>query len=164
MKEINNFQSDFSHFYLINCYFPNGREDHSRVNFKLEYSYKILDYAKKIRGKKPVIICGDINTAHQEIDLARPEANLNQTGFLLNERQFLSELHINDFYDIFRLKYPNKIIYSWWSYRTMVRQRNIGWRIDYFIVDKSLLSQVKDVKYLTDQLGSDHCPIILELS
>jgi exodeoxyribonuclease-3 len=150
-------------FYLINGYFPNGREDHSRVDFKLEYSYEILSISKKLRLNKPVIICGDVNTAHNEIDLARPETNANTTGFLLNERKFIDDLEKNEFYDIFRLKYPNKIIYSWWSYRTMARQRNVGWRIDYFIVDKHLISKIKEISYLTDQLGSDHCPLILEL-
>lgn len=150
-------------FFLINCYFPNGREDHSRVGFKLEYSYEILKIAKELRLKKPVIICGDINTAHNEIDLSKPKENQNTTGFILNERKFIDDLENNEFYDIFRWKYPNKIIYSWWSYRTMARQRNIGWRIDYFIVDKTLISKVKDISYLNDQLGSDHCPIILEL-
>ena len=153
-------------FFLFNGYFPNGREDHSRVEYKLEYSYKILKIAEKLRREtgKGIIICGDINTAHKEIDLARPAQNKNSTGFLINEREYIDELIKKGYYDAFRLKDSSEEIYSWWSYRAGARSRNVGWRIDYFFISEELKDKVKDCYYMKNQMGSDHCPLVLELS
>ena len=153
-------------FFLINGYFPNGREDHSRVDYKLRYSYEILKIAEKLRKKtgKGVVICGDINTAHTEIDLARPKQNKNSTGFLLRERAYIDELLKLGYKDAFRLFDKSEEVYSWWSYRAGARTRNVGWRIDYFFISEELEKNIKDCYYMTNQLGSDHCPVVLELS
>lgn len=155
---------ELENFFLINSYYPNGRPDLSRVDFKLDYSYKILDLAKKLGVTKPVILTGDFNTAHFEIDLARPKENENTTGFLLKERKFLDDLSNEGFVDAFRIKYPDKKdIYSWWSYRTGAKFRNVGWRIDYFWVSKILSDKIKDIHYNPAENASDHCPVVLEL-
>jgi exodeoxyribonuclease-3 len=153
---------EFEKFILYNGYFPNGQEDHARVNFKLEYSNSVLDWAKK--QSKPVIICGDLNTAHKEMDLSNPMQNRNTTGFLPQERKFLDNLEKNNFVDIIRQFNPHGDYYTWWSYRTAARSRNIGWRIDYFWVDKRLENKVSTAYHLTNVLGSDHCPIVLEIN
>lgn len=152
---------EFENFILYNGYFPNGQEDHARVNFKLEYSYAVLDWAKK--QTKPVIICGDINTAHKEIDLSNPSQNKNTTGFLPKEREFLDNLEKSNFVDIIRKLNKQDSYYTWWSYRTAARDRNIGWRIDYYWIDKQLEDRVIKAYHLPEVMGSDHCPIVLEL-
>ena len=147
-------------FFLINSYYPNGRDDLSRVDFKLEYSYSILHLANKLKQIKPVILTGDFNTAHNEIDLARPKENVKNTGFLAIERKFLDDLSHNGFIDCFRYLYPEETeIYSWWSYRGGAKARNVGWRLDYFwtfgIIPQECL-------YRLDENSSDHCPVILK--
>lgn len=155
---------DFVDFYLINSYYPNGREDHSRVEYKLEYSYQVLAKSKELEKNKPVILTGDFNTAHHEIDLARPSENLKTTGFLPNERKFLTKLEEENFFDAFRRKYgPQENVYSWWSYRTAAKTRNVGWRIDYFWVSEALAPIFKDCYYCFKENASDHCPVVLEL-
>ena len=157
--------TEFEDFYLINGYFPNGQDSHARVPYKLEFSYEVLKLANKLKKKKGVIICGDINTAHTEVDLARPKQNKNSTGFLPNERKFIDDLVKDGFIDCFRFLNPNKNDqYSWWSYRGGARDRNVGWRIDYFFVSENFINRVKDCKYLKEFEGSDHCPLILELT
>lgn len=152
-------------FYLINSYYPNGRDDHSRVDFKLEYSYAVLKLAKELENKKPVILTGDLNTAHFEIDLARPKENTKTTGFLPHERVFLDDLITAKYVDAFRHLHPaQKDTYSWWSYRTAAKARNIGWRIDYFMVSEKLHSRIKACSYIFKENASDHCPVVLELS
>lgn len=155
--------AEFDHFYLINSYYPNGRDDLSRVPYKLEYSDEALGLANKLRARKPVILCGDFNTAHTEIDLARPQQNIQNTGFLPHERAWIDKLVSHDYCDIFREYEKNGGWYSWWSYRAGARPRNVGWRIDYFFVDNKLKSQVSNSYYQTQTLGSDHCPVVLEL-
>lgn len=154
---------EFKNFYLINSYYPNGREDHSRVEFKLEYSYEVLALAKHLELKKPVILTGDFNTAHREIDLANPRDNLNTTGFLIRERKFLDELVASGYFDAFRKKHGQKEkIYSWWSYRTAAKVRNVGWRIDYFWMSNKLELGLIDCDYCFEENKSDHCPVVLE--
>lgn len=152
---------------FINGYFPNGQRDHSRVDFKLDFSRKTLELALKLhkKTKKEIIITGDINTAHAEIDLANPKANSKTTGFLPEERIFIDEVIKKGFTDVFRHFNPNKSNqYTWWTYRGDCRERNIGWRLDYFFATKNLIAKVKRVEHLTAVTGSDHCPIILEIN
>lgn len=152
-------------FFLLNCYFPNGQRDHARVPFKMEFCEDILNVMNKLRKKKPVIITGDFNTAHTEIDLANPKTNKNTTGFLPNERAWMDKFIGQGYVDVFRHLHPDlKGAYTWWSNRPGVRARNIGWRIDYFFVSTELLSRVKDARIQPEVMGSDHCPIVLELT
>lgn len=147
-------------FYLFNGYFPNGKEDLSRVDYKLEFSRKVLKLALLKSKIKPVIITGDLNTAHTEIDLARPKANIKNTGFLPRERAFLDEMISAGLYDAFRVLYPNLVDqYTWWSYRGGAREKNVGWRLDYFFIDERIKNKLKEVKHLTEVHGSDHCPV-----
>lgn len=155
--------AEFDHFYLINGYYPNGRDDLSRVDFKLEYSDLALGLANKLRASKPVLLCGDFNTAHTEIDLARPQQNIENTGFLPHERAWIDKLISQGYCDIFREFEKAGGWYSWWSYRAGARPRNVGWRIDYFFVDRAFRESVKNSYYQTQVLGSDHCPVVLEL-
>ena len=152
-------------FYLLNGYFPNGKPDHSRVDYKLKFSRDVLSFATELRAKgKPVIICGDVNTAHREIDLSNPKANQKTTGFLPHERVFIEEILAQGFVDALRVHFPEeKNIYSWWTYRGDCRERNIGWRLDYFFVDKSIEKNIKKIAHYREVLGSDHCPVEIEL-
>jgi exodeoxyribonuclease-3 len=155
---------EFYDFFLMNCYFPNGQRDHNRVPFKLEFCDEILAKANELKIKKPVIITGDFNTAHLEIDLANPKTNKNTTGFLLSERAWMDKFISEGYIDIFRKLNPSTTgAYTWWSNMPGVRARNIGWRIDYFFITPDLLSRVKGAHIQPEVLGSDHCPIVLEL-
>lgn len=152
--------AEFLDFYILNGYFPNGKEDHSRVEYKLEFSNAVFDLALKLQKKKGVLIAGDLNTAHREIDLARPEKNINSTGFLPRERLFLDKMLLHQFYDAFRVKHPlKKEEYTWWSYRGGCREKNIGWRLDYFFIDEKIKARLKEVNHLQSILGSDHAPV-----
>ena len=150
---------------LIGGYYPNGQRDWARVPFKLDFSYCVLEMALRYQRKgKQVILCGDLNTAHHPIDLARPKDNQLTTGFLPEERAFLDELQEQGFVDCFRHLHPGEPgHYTWWTYRNNCRERNIGWRIDYFFADRSLLPQIISCKHRPHTLGSDHCPVVLEL-
>ena len=151
-------------FFLVNAYFPNGSRDHSRVPFKMEFCDQMLAKISQLQEIKPVIITGDFNTAHTEIDLANPKSNSKTTGFLPIERAWMDQFMSQGWVDIFRLKHPDqKGAYTWWSNRPTVRQRNIGWRIDYFFICPALVKRVKRVEILADIQGSDHCPILLEI-
>lgn len=153
-------------FILMNGYFPNGGRDLSRVDFKLDFSRKTLKLALKLHKthKKPIIITGDINTAHTEIDLANPKSNVKSTGFLPRERVFIDEMIAEGFNDLFRHFHPGlPEQYTWWTYRGDCRERNIGWRLDYFFSTPELISKVQRIEHLSEVLGSDHCPILLEL-
>jgi exodeoxyribonuclease-3 len=156
---------EYKAFVFINCYFPNGQRDHARVDYKLEFYAEILKlYKSYIKEGKKVIITGDFNTAHTEIDLANPKSNKNTTGFLEHERVWIDKYLKAGMIDALRFFEPNtKGIYSWWTYRSDCRSRNIGWRIDYFMVSESLKSKLKSCRHLTDIMGSDHCPIELVL-
>ena len=151
-------------FFLVNCYFPNGSRDHSRVPYKLQFCDDILKIINKLQEKKPVVITGDFNTAHKEIDLANPKTNIKTTGFLPIERAWMDKFVSEGWIDIYRHLNPEKTgAYTWWSNRPTVRERNIGWRIDYFFISQSLLKHVKRVDILPNIKGSDHCPVLLEL-
>ena len=155
----------FKKFTLINSYFPNGGSGPSRLKYKLEFYDAFLKFILKLRknGEK-VIFCGDINTAHQEIDLARPKENEENTGFLLIERAWIDKVIKNNFLDIWREMNPNKKdTYTYWDQKTRARDRNVGWRIDYFFADVKIFSKIKDSGMLTTYLGSDHCPIWIKM-
>ncbi|HZJ40881.1 MAG TPA: exodeoxyribonuclease III [Candidatus Saccharimonadales bacterium] len=151
-------------FYLLNVYFPNSNHELSRLGYKLEFNEQLLKYAKKLEKKKPVIITGDFNVAHQEIDLARPKENVGNPGFTAEERAFMDKFLAAGFIDTYRALNGDKIQYSWWSFRSAARQRNIGWRIDYFCVSDKLKKYLKKA-YILDQItGSDHAPVGLEIN
>lgn len=156
--------SEFEDFVLMNIYFPNGGMGDHRVKYKLDFYDQLLDIAERLRKEgKNLIICGDYNTAHKEIDLARPKENEGISGFLPIERAWLDKFVSYGYVDTFRNFYPELVAYSWWSMRTYARPRNIGWRIDYFFVNKEFLSRVDDSYILTEIEGSDHAPIVLKL-
>ncbi len=152
-------------FYFFNVYFPNGQRDQERLDYKMGYYDAFLDYAQRLRRHKPIVVCGDFNTAHRPIDLARPKDNEKTSGFLPIERAWLDKFEAAGYVDTFRLiNGPEAVAYSWWSLRQGARARNVGWRIDYFFVSAELKDAVKGA-WIEDQvLGSDHCPIGLELS
>ena len=159
--------AEFDKFILFNCYFPNGQRDHGRVPYKLAFSDAVMDEALSLRKKykKEVIICGDYNTAHTAMDLANPKSNKNSTGFLPNERAWMDKFFEAGFVDTFRHFTPmvENGHYTWWTYRSNCREKNVGWRIDYFCVTKELLPKVKKSYHLPDVLGSDHCPLAIEI-
>jgi exodeoxyribonuclease-3 len=157
--------AEYDDFVWITAYFPNGRRDHSRVPFKMQYKAAFLDYCNELRADgKSVIFCGDVNTAHQEVDLARPKQNEDTTGFLPEERAWIDQVVDEGYIDIFRELHPDtEDVYSWWSYRSAARERNVGWRIDYFFITPDLRSRVVEADIHTDIMGSDHCPISLML-
>lgn len=157
--------SDHGDFILYSAYFPNGGQDLVRVPFKLEFSEAVLQHAEgALDAGRSVIICGDLNTAHQEIDLANPRSNAGNTGFLPEERAWVDRVLDNGWIDIFRTRHPGEPgHYTWWSNRRGVRERNIGWRIDYFFVSPDLADRVVAARHHTDVFGSDHCPIELVL-
>lgn len=152
-------------FYLLNCYFPNGQRDHARVPFKMKFCDDILQIMNRLRKKKPVIITGDFNTAHQEIDLANPKTNQKTTGFLPIERAWMDKIVSQGWVDIYRHLHPKQEgAYTWWSQMNpSIRERNVGWRIDYFFVSEDLLPLIKSAEILSKDRGSDHCPIVLTL-
>lgn len=156
--------STFPGFKLFNLYVPNGSRDHSRVPFKLNFYDKLLETCDTLHQQgQSVILCGDINTAHNEIDLRNPKENANTTGFLPEERAWIDQYLDHGLVDIYRHLYPERVEYTWWTYRMNARQRNIGWRLDYFMISESLVNRVADVIINTDVLGSDHCPVTLIL-
>ena len=152
-----------SKFYLLNIYFPNSRSDLSRLEMKVDFNNKVLKLIKKLEKKKPVIITGDFNVAHQEIDLARPKANIGQAGFTSEERMGFDKMMENELIDSFRFINKEKIQYSWWSFRAGARKNNVGWRIDYFLTSAKLKKSIKKAYILDQIMGSDHAPIVLEI-
>lgn len=154
--------TEYKNFYLLNIYFPNGGKSEEHFNYKLEYYKEILSLCRKLEKKKPVIFCGDVNATVADIDLARPKENEGHVGCTPEERELLAEFK-KYFLDIWREKNEKKEEYTWWDMKTRARDRNIGWRIDYFFISKSLENKVKKIKILGDQHGSDHCPVYLEI-
>ncbi len=154
---------EFPNFYLLNIYFPNANSELSRLNYKIRFNEQLLKFVKKLEKKKPVIISGDFNVAHHEIDLARPKENEGVAGFTKEERAWLDKLEKHNFIDSFRFFHPNKIQYTWWSFRALARVRNVGWRIDYFWLSKNFSKHLKKSYILDKVLGSDHAPVVLEL-
>jgi exodeoxyribonuclease III len=151
-------------FVLINAYFPNSQREHARLPYKLEFCDEILKVCEKNRKKgKNIILCGDLNVAHQEIDLKNPKTNQNNAGFLPEERAWMDRLLSKSYVDIFRHRVKEPDHYTWWSYRPGVRARNIGWRLDYHVISEGLVDRVKAVGHKPEVLGSDHCPVYLEL-
>jgi len=156
--------AEYPGFVLLNIYFPNGKKNEERLNYKLDFYDAILDFAEKMRKDgKELIIFGDYNTAHREIDLKNPKSNENISGFLPIERAWLDRLIEHDYIDTFRYFYPDKETYSWWSYRTRARERNAGWRIDYHFITGGLEDNLVSADILTDVMGSDHCPVAIEI-
>jgi exodeoxyribonuclease-3 len=157
--------ADYGDFLFYTGYFPNGGNDLSRVPFKLEFSEAVLQHAEaQRRAGRSIVICGDLNTAHEEIDLANPTSNRKNTGFLPEERAWLTRLVDHGYVDIFRRLRPGEPdLYTWWSNRKGVRERNVGWRIDYFFISPELEDRVVDAAIHTDVMGSDHCPVELAL-
>ncbi len=155
---------EFEEFYLLNCYFPNGQRDHKRVPFKMEFCDHILERINKLQKKKPVIITGDFNIAHTELDLANPKTNKKTTGFLPLERAWMDKFISQGWVDIFRHLHPGETgRYTWWSNFAGARDRNIGWRIDYFFVSPELVPRIKRAEIYPHVRGSDHCPVMIEL-
>ncbi len=158
-------EMEFREFRLLNIYFPNGGSGELRLQYKMEFYDEFLHYVTHLRKQgKPLVICGDVNTAHEEIDLARPKENVNTSGFLEMEREWVGKLVAAGFIDTFRLLNQDTVKYSWWDMKTRARDRNVGWRIDYFFVDDRLRLNVKDAFILDDVIGSDHAPVGLTLA
>ena len=150
-------------FFLVTVYTPNSQEELRRLDYRMQWEDDFQAYLHNLDKRKPVIVCGDMNVAHQEIDLKNPKTNRCNAGFTDEERQKMTQLLDAGFTDTFRWKYPEEVTYSWWSYRFKARERNTGWRIDYFLVSNRLQAEVLDAKIHTDILGSDHCPVELLL-
>lgn len=156
---------EFEQFYMVTVYTPNSQNELARLPYRMEWEEAFKDYLKKLDETKPVIVCGDLNVAHKEIDLKNPKTNKKNAGFTIEERTKFSELLENGFTDTFRYFYPDmEEIYSWWSYRFKAREKNAGWRIDYFLTSSSLDERLVGAKIHTEVLGSDHCPVELEIS
>ncbi|WHY89936.1 exodeoxyribonuclease III [Neobacillus cucumis] len=155
---------EFDDFFLVNVYTPNSQRDLARLPFRLQWEERILEHLQKLDAIKPVVLCGDLNVAHKEIDLRNPKSNLGNSGFTQEERGKMTGLLESGFIDSFRHFYPDQEgAYTWWSYMMKVRERNIGWRIDYFIVSEQLRDRLVDANIHSSVLGSDHCPILLEI-
>lgn len=153
---------EYEDYYFITCYTPNSRPELARLNYRMQWEDDFRDYLKNLEKTKPVIVCGDLNVAHKDIDLKNPKTNRKNAGFTDEERGKFSQLIESGFIDTFRYFYPDKEqSYSWWSYRFKAREKNAGWRIDYFCVSSSLKERLVDASIYTDVLGSDHCPVEL---
>lgn len=155
---------EYDNYYVITVYVPNSKQELLRLDYRMTWEDAFLAYIKQLEETKPVIYCGDLNVAHKEIDLKNPKTNRKNAGFTDEEREKFSNVIDNGFIDTFRYFYPEQTdIYSWWSYRFSARQKNAGWRIDYFVVSGSLKEKLIDAKIHTDILGSDHCPVELDI-
>ena len=150
-------------FYLVTCYTPNSQDGLRRLDYRMKWEVDFLSYIKTLDEKKPVILCGDLNVAHEEIDLKNPKTNRHNAGFTDEERSRMTTLLGSGFIDTFRTLHPDDVTYSWWSYRFHAREKNAGWRIDYFIISSRLLSRVQGAAIHTELFGSDHCPVELTL-
>ena len=150
-------------FYLVTVYTPNSQDELRRLEYRMKWEEDFQSYLHKLDESKPVIVCGDMNVAHQEIDLKNPKTNRRNAGFTDEERQKMTELLNNGFIDTFRTLYPEQVTYSWWSYRFRAREKNTGWRIDYFLISERLRDRLVDAKIHTETMGSDHCPIEIDL-
>lgn len=155
--------AELPEFFLVNVYFPNSQADLKRLSYKEHFNEAMIKYLKKLEATKPVIICGDFNVAREDIDLARPKANVGNAGFTDEERYWGREFLKAGFVDTFRHLYPDEAKYSWWSYRGQARRHNVGWRIDYFLVSASISGRIKDAWIKDNITGSDHAPIGLEI-
>ena len=154
----------FPDFHLFNVYFPNGKKDAERLQYKLDFYEAFQERCQDLLNQgEAIVVCGDVNTAHKEIDLARPKENRKTSGFLPEECAWMDRFLDAGFIDCYRHLYPDEVCYSWWSMRSGARQRNVGWRLDYFFISENLLPVLKDCRMYTEDMGSDHCPVMLEL-
>jgi exodeoxyribonuclease-3 len=154
---------EYDQFYLVTVYTPNSQQELRRLDYRMEWENDFLQYLKELDAKKPVIICGDMNVAHEEIDIKNPKTNHKNAGFTDEEREKMTVLLSNGFIDTFRYKYPEQVTYSWWSYRFHAREKNAGWRIDYFLISERLKDKLQDARIHTEIEGSDHCPVEVTL-
>ena len=150
---------EMADFYLVTVYTPNSQDGLRRLDYRMKWEDDFQAYLHKLDEKKPVIVCGDMNVAHQEIDLKNPKTNHKNAGFTDEEREKMTQLLNNGFIDTFRTLYPEQVTYSWWSYRFRAREKNTGWRIDYFLISERLKDRLEDAKIHTEIMGSDHCPV-----
>lgn len=156
---------EFKEFFLVNVYTPNSQRELARLDYRMKWEDCFRKYLLELDSEKPVIICGDLNVAHKEIDLKNPATNRKNAGFTDEEREKMTKLLNNGFIDTFRFLYPDKKdMYTWWSYMRKARERNAGWRIDYFIISERLKDKLIDAKIHSDIMGSDHCPVSIELN
>ena len=154
---------EYEGFYLVNVYTPNAQRELARLDYRMEWEDALREYLILLDKKKPVIYCGDLNVAHEEIDLKNPKSNRGSAGFSDEEREKFSTLLSSGFKDTFRSLYPDTVKYTWWSYMFKSREKNIGWRIDYFVVSERILDKVKDSMIYNEIMGSDHCPVGIEI-
>lgn len=154
---------EYENFYLLNVYTPNSQRELTRLDYRMTWEDALRNYMLELDKVKPVIYCGDLNVAHEEIDLKNPKTNHFSAGFTDEERGKFTELLNSGFSDTFRSLYPDKVEYSWWSYMFQSRQKNVGWRIDYFVVSGRIMDKVKEAKIHTEIMGSDHCPVSIEI-
>lgn len=154
---------EYEDFYLLNVYTPNAQRELARLDYRMEWEDALRGYISELDKKKPVIYCGDLNVAHEEIDLKNPKSNRKSAGFSDEERAKFTELLDAGFADSYRRLYPDKVEYSWWSYMRKARENNAGWRIDYFVVSDRIMEKVKDSYIMTEIMGSDHCPVGIEI-
>ena len=155
---------EYDSFYLVNVYVPNSQEELKRLDYRMEFEDLFRDYLNRLKAKKSVILCGDLNVAHERIDIKNPDSNQRNAGFTIEERTKFAKLLETGFIDSFRFKYPDVVKYSWWSYRFNARANNAGWRIDYFVVSEDLKDKIVDAKILNEIFGSDHCPVELDIN
>ncbi|MCQ2555251.1 MAG: exodeoxyribonuclease III [Clostridia bacterium] len=156
--------AEYDDFYFVTVYVPNSQDELKRLSYRMTFEDDFRAYIKKLEEKKPVIYAGDLNVAHKEIDLKNPKTNHNNAGFTDEERGKMTEMLESGHTDTFRYMHPDDVVYSWWSYRFKAREKNTGWRIDYFICSDSLKEKISDAKILTDVMGSDHCPVELDIN
>lgn len=154
---------EYDNFFLVTVYTPNAQDGLRRLDYRMTWEDDFQAYLHRLDKQKPVIVCGDLNVAHQEIDLKNPKSNRRNAGFTDEERDKMTQLLSHGFTDTFRTLYPEQVTYSWWSYRFRAREKNAGWRIDYFLISDRLLPQLKDASIHTEIFGSDHCPIEVDL-
>ena len=150
-------------FYLVTVYTPNSQDGLRRLDYRMKWEKDFQDYLHRLDRKKPVVVCGDMNVAHEEIDIKNPKTNRRNAGFTDEEREKMTQLLDSGFIDTFRTLYPEQVTYSWWSYRFRARERNTGWRIDYFLISERLRDRLEDAKIHTEIMGSDHCPVEIDL-
>ena len=154
---------EYDQFYLVTCYTPNSQTELKRLDYRMTWENDFRKFLKSLDAKKPVIICGDLNVAHEEIDIKNPKTNRRNAGFTDEEREKMTILLNDGFTDSFRYLHPDEVTYSWWSYRFKAREKNAGWRIDYFLVSDRIKEQITEAKIHTEIMGSDHCPVEVDL-
>ena len=155
---------EYDRFYLVTCYTPNSQTELKRLDYRMTWEDDFRKFLKSLDAKKPVIICGDLNVAHEEIDIKNPKTNRRNAGFTDEEREKMTVLLNDGFTDSFRYLHPDEVTYSWWSYRFKAREKNAGWRIDYFLVSDRIKEQITEAKIHTEIMGSDHCPVEVDLT